>query len=748
MRKVMLSPLRSLSNRIVLFTLISAVLPMLLLTLIINSLSSNNVLNVARERIDAEAIAGIERIELYLRERRSDAQVLAALSFSHDALQSPDADTLSAALSPLEAVRESYGYSALSLLDRDGRVLLSTDPALRGQDQSTRPEIQSALQGAPATSEVRFEIGGDTPFVFFTAPVRAENGQIIGALSNRMALDHIHAIVDADTGRSGIGSYSVLMDTDGIRLSVPSSPELLMRPIAPLPAATAERLRREQRFADQTNVLIAQASDFPEVISYMRDISAGSERVFFNLLTNDGEASESVVRALESVPWFYTHRVPNRSFAAVVNQQMQYALLLTGVAAIASIGVTYWFIRGALSRPLSELLQTARAIAGGDLNRRLRSRRNDEIGELADSFDLMAESLQQRIVTEQEAQAEARRLQHIEAENRALLERTVADYLAFTQQVAAGDLTHRIEIKQNGALGQLGESLNSMVAGLRNIAGEVQAAAGSIASAAAEILAATSQQASSAAQQSSSVTETTTTIEQVKTIAEQSAAQAGQVAEDSQSALGTARQGLETVEETVEGMNQLQERVDTIAQTILALSERTQAIGDITKTVGELADQSNLLAINAALEASRAGKQGRSFAVVAQNVRDLADRSKKATSQVRDILDEIKRATDSAVLITEEGTRGAREGTQRAQRAGDMIHRIAGEVERGVYANSQMAEGARQATTGLQQVEQAMLSIRQATSQALAGTRQAERAAQDLHMLAQSLQKAIAAYRL
>ncbi len=748
MRKAILSPFRSLSNRIVLFTLISAVLPMLLLTLIINSLSSSNVLAVARERIDADASAAIERIELYLRERRSDAQVLASLSFSRAALQSPDADTLAAALPPLEAARDAYGYSALSLLDRDARVVLSTDPALRGQDQSARAEIQSALRGTPATSEIRFEPDGDRPFVFFSAPVRAGDGQIIGVLSNRMTLDHIHAIVDADTGRSGIGSYSVLMNADGIRLSVPAFPELLLHPIAPLPADTAAQYRAEQRFADQTAALITQASNFPELIEHINTVDAGTERVFFNLLTNDGEASASVVRALDSVPWFYTHRVPNSSFAASVNQQMQYALLLTGIAAIASVGATYWFTRGALSRPLNELLQTARAIAGGDLNRRLHSRRNDEIGELANSFDIMAESLQQRIVTEQEAQSEARRLQAIEAENRANLENTVADYLAFTQQVAAGDLTHRIEVRQNGSLGQLGESLNSMVGGLRSIAGEVQAAAASISSAAAEILAATSQQASSAAEQSSSVTETTTTIEQVKTISEQSAAQAGQVAEDSQTALGTARQGLETVEETVAGMNQLQDHVDTISQTILALSERTQAIGDITKTVGELADQSNLLAINAALEASRAGKQGRSFAVVAQNVRDLAERSKKATGQVRDILDEIKRATDSAVLITEEGTRGAREGTQRAQRAGDMIHRIAGEVERGAYANSQMAEGARQATTGLQQVEQAMLSIQQATSQALASTRQAERAAQDLHELAQSLQKAISAYQL
>jgi methyl-accepting chemotaxis protein len=195
-------------------------------------------------------------------------------------------------------------------------------------------------------------------------------------------------------------------------------------------------------------------------------------------------------------------------------------------------------------------------------------------------------------------------------------------------------------------------------------------------------------------------------------------------------------------------MEQIRHQVESIAQTILALSEQTQAIGAIIKTVSELADQSNLLALNAAIEAARAGEQGRSFAIVAQHVRELAERSKAATNQVREILEEIQRATNVAVLVTEEGTKGVEIGTRLAGDAGKVIHQIAKEVENGAQSNVQMAAAAQQAAVGTDQIGQAMGAIQQATTQALASTRQVERAAKDLNTLAQSLQHSISAYRL
>jgi methyl-accepting chemotaxis protein len=328
------------------------------------------------------------------------------------------------------------------------------------------------------------------------------------------------------------------------------------------------------------------------------------------------------------------------------------------------------------------------------------------------------------------------------------LMRPIAALQLATNQLASGNLTARVDLVRNDELGLLASSFNHMAESLQSMTSQVQQAVVAITAAATEILAASTQQAASAAEQAAAITQTTTTIEEVKAIALQTAQQASQVAQDSQAALAVAHQGTQAVDGTIGGMTRIRERVEEIAQTILTLAEQSQAIGTIITAVNDLANQSNLLALNAAIEAARAGEQGKSFAVVAQNVRDLAERSKAATVQVQAILGEIQRATNNAVLVTEEGNKGVEVGSKLTAQTGQVIRRIAQEVESGTQANVQIAAAAQQQTAGMEQVGQAMTSIQQATTQALASTRQAERAAQDLNTLAQSLQQAVAAYRL
>ncbi|HET9224297.1 MAG TPA: HAMP domain-containing methyl-accepting chemotaxis protein, partial [Roseiflexaceae bacterium] len=374
--------------------------------------------------------------------------------------------------------------------------------------------------------------------------------------------------------------------------------------------------------------------------------------------------------------------------------------------------------------------------------------RGDEFGQLASSFNRMTDTISTQIAEQQRANEELRAASATRVAKE-YLEEVVRAYSLFAGEVAQGNLTARLSINdQQDDLSLLGHNLNNMVESLHRMTSQVRQANAAIAAAAAEILAATTQQAASAAEQSAAVTQTTTTVEEVKAIAMQTAQQASQVAQDGQSALQVARKGTGAVEETVDGMQQIRARVESIATTIMSLAEQTQAIGTIITTVSELADQSNLLALNAAIEAARAGEQGRSFAIVAQHVRGLAERSKVATTHVKEILGDIQRATNAAVLVTEEGTKGVEVGSQLAAQAGQVIHRIAGEVDSGAQASVQIAAAATQQTAGMEQIGLAMSSIQQATTQALASTRQAERAAQDLHALSQSLQQAIAVYRL
>lgn len=269
----------------------------------------------------------------------------------------------------------------------------------------------------------------------------------------------------------------------------------------------------------------------------------------------------------------------------------------------------------------------------------------------------------------------------------------------------------------------------------RGITRPVTELVNNLTSASAELLAGTTQQATGSQEQASAVTETVSTVDEVLKTSDQSAQRAKAVSDSAQRAAESARAGQRAVDETVSSMTAVKEQVESIAENILALAEQAQAIGEITASVSDIAEQTNLLALNAAIEASRAGEQGRGFSVVAAEIKALADQSKKATAQVRTILGEIQKATNSAVMVTEEGTKSVTAAARNAALSGESIKTLAQAIAEAAQAAAQIAASAGQQATGMAQIHQAMKNINQVTGQNLASTRQAERAANDLNSL-------------
>ena len=260
-----------------------------------------------------------------------------------------------------------------------------------------------------------------------------------------------------------------------------------------------------------------------------------------------------------------------------------------------------------------------------------------------------------------------------------------------------------------------------------------------LSSSSAEILATTTQVASGAAETATAVSETTATVEEVKQTAQVASQKAKYVSESAQKVSQVSQTGRKSVEDIIQGMHRIQEQMESIAESIVRLSEQSQAIGEIIATVNDLAEQSNLLAVNAAIEAAKAGEQGKGFAVVAQEVKSLAEQSKQATAQVRAILGDIQKATSAAVLATEQGGKAVEAGVKQSAEAGESIRLLADSVTEAAQAATQIAASSQQQMVGMDQVALAMDNIKQASTQNVAGTKQAEAAAQNLHELGQRL---------
>ncbi len=320
---------------------------------------------------------------------------------------------------------------------------------------------------------------------------------------------------------------------------------------------------------------------------------------------------------------------------------------------------------------------------------------------------------------------------------------------AVAAHVGSGDLTMNVpSIHRTDEVGLLSKIISRMVDTLREVNREVLDSVSVLTGSTGEIVAATTQLAVGTAETATAVSQTTTTVEELRQVAEVANQKAKYVLDSAQKSLQIAQAGRKSVAETIQGMQHIQGQMEVIADSTVHLSEQSQAIGEIIATVNDLAEQSNLLAVNAAIEAAKAGEHGRGFAVVAQEVRSLAEQSKQATAQVRMILNDVQKATSKVVMATEQGSRAVEAGVRQSSDSGEAIRVLADVISDASQAATQIAASSQQQLVGMSQVAQAMENINQAGSQNAASTRQAEAIARDLHGLGQRLKQLVAHYQI
>ncbi|MCH9055576.1 methyl-accepting chemotaxis protein [Synechococcus sp. PCC 6716] len=255
-----------------------------------------------------------------------------------------------------------------------------------------------------------------------------------------------------------------------------------------------------------------------------------------------------------------------------------------------------------------------------------------------------------------------------------------------------------------------------------------------------ETAAALAEQEKVIAQQAASVNQTTTTMEELGASSRQSAEQAEASAAGAKQAMELATYGKDTVHHTVEGIDTLKGNVMAIAEKIMQLSEQTTQVTAISELVADIANQTNILALNAAVEAARAGEHGKGFSVVAQEVRKLADQSKKSAEKITTLIREVQAAMNGTVMVTDEGMKATNECAKLAHSTSETFATIANAID-AVHLNSQqIALSSKQQAVGVQQAISAMNAINLGAQETSTSVSQIKTATQQLVEAAETLQ--------
>jgi len=346
------------------------------------------------------------------------------------------------------------------------------------------------------------------------------------------------------------------------------------------------------------------------------------------------------------------------------------------LALLAAVGVGS-YITVAIARPLRETALALRDIAEGegDLTRRLRTDRRDEIGELSAAFNLFAEKIQT----------------------------TVTHVSSSTSKVLS-------------AVEELHQNAEEIAAGSESV----------------------SLQASTMASAGDEMAHTSSDI----------ANNCMRAAESSQQASRSAHNGKHVVEGTVSGMGLIAERVKATARAVEQLGHRSDQIGEIVGTIEDIADQTNLLALNAAIEAARAGEQGRGFAVVADEVRALAERTTKATREIGEMIKSIQAETKGAVSAMDEGVREVERGTSEAARSGEALQEILDQISSVTDQVNQIATAAEEQTATVSTLGSSIQSIFQTVNGTSHGASRTSEAAAQLNGLARELQQTVRQFKV
>ena len=431
------------------------------------------------------------------------------------------------------------------------------------------------------------------------------------------------------------------------------------------------------------------------------------------------------LEVVEGVQRLYSDMAQVRSSTAVAY------VLLTG----GSLILAMWLFNSFLFRPVSKIIQDMQRAAEGELNVTVRSRAVKEFNALAKAFDRMTEKVRELVERER---------QHAEdVTGKVELIREVVE------GAAHGDLTGQLMVyRDNDVISDLASGIQGMLDSLNNLVARIQQSGIQVTSSATEIAATAKQQEATVSEQAATTNEIRATVTQISATSKELVNTMHEVTDVAVKTAESANQGRASLVHMEETMHNMMEATTAIGSKLAVLSEKAGNINTVVTTINKVSDQTNLLSLNAAIEAEKAGEYGVGFAVVATEIRRLADQTAVATWDIEQMVKEMQSAVSAGVMGMEKFSTEVRQGVDDVRRVGSQLGHIIEQVQQLIPRFEEVHEGMQSQAKGGHQISEAMIQLAESSQQTAESLRQSNGAISQLNDAARRLQEGVSHFKV
>jgi len=584
-----------------------------------------------------------------------------------------------------------------------------------GLGDAFRKAIQVATPGAVVMTDYSNYLPAyNEPASFLSSPIY-DNGQLVGVACFQFPIDRLNAIMaeDSKLGSSGqtylIGADSLFRSESRFASELGVKSTVLNSKVKVNTDAAKSALAGESG-----NKLITDYRGIPSLSSW-----------------SSVKVHSSPLGAASDLTWPIIAEMDLNEVQGPLNQYIQFIAWFAGYSSILVLAASLFFVRK-ITRQAEEVTNMLTLIGMGMFEARAEVVSKDELGDVAVAINSMCDNTLSLIQSREE---------------RDVIQASIAKLQAEVRQLASGDLTHEVEVTED-LTGPVAESVNDMITQLRGIVSNIQSVTGEVSMAAGHIRSTTEYLSTGSEAQSVQITETSNAVSEMAASIQAVAENTKQSSEVAAKARANAATGSKAVQEMISGMERIRGQVQDSAKRIKRLGEASQEIGEIVQLISDIADRTSILALNASIQAAMAGEAGQGFAVVAEEVDRLADRSNEATKRIGTLIRSVQSETAEAIAAMERSTKEVVDGSLLASQAGTALYEI--DAVSGELADliAEVTQATRLQARGAEAISKSMTQISSVTHQTAAGTKQAAESVTVLAQMADDLNFSVRAFKL